>query len=226
MPRLNPALRLTLYLLLAAESIVFLLPLAWMVVTALKPIEQTMSVPPVWLPYRYSVEAGGEPVAVRLGKALDDGNVEVVAEQGGVVLTVPRASIRRTFTPRWGNFREAVRAMKRFSTYLRNTLLLCLLTVTGTVISSALAAYGFACIPWRGRKRVFLVALATMMIPFPVVMVPLYSLYRWLGWIGTLQPLWVGSFFASAFNVFLLRQFFMTIPKDLADAARVDGCGD
>jgi multiple sugar transport system permease protein len=65
-----------------------------------------------------------------------------------------------------------------------------------------------------------------MMIPFPVVMVPLYSLFRALGWIGTLQPLWVGSFCAGAFNVFLLRQFFRTIPQDLTDAARIDGCSE
>lgn len=222
----NPVLRLLLYLLLAAESILFLLPLVWMLVTALKPIEQTMAVPPTWAPWRYTVEVGAATVPVKLGKALEDGRIEVVAEADGAVMTVPHAAVRRRFAPRWGNFREAVFAMKHFGTYLRNTLLLCLLTVTGTVLSSALAAYGFACIPWRGRRRVFLVALATMMIPFPVVMVPLYCLYRWLGWIGTLQPLWVGSFFASAFNVFLLRQFFMTIPKDLGDAARVDGCSE
>jgi len=94
------------------------------------------------------------------------------------------------------------------------------------VFSSALAAYGFARIPWRGRNKVFVIALATMMIPFPVVMVPIYCLFRWVGWIGTLRPLWVGSFVAGAFNVFLLRQFFMTIPKDLSDAARIDGCSE
>jgi hypothetical protein len=101
-----------------------------------------------------------------------------------------------------------------------------MLTVVGTVASSALAAYGFARVDWRGRDKVFLVALATMMVPFPVVMVPMYCLFRWLGWIGTLKPLWVGSFFAGAFNVFLLRQFFMTIPKDLSEAARIDGCSE
>jgi multiple sugar transport system permease protein len=72
----------------------------------------------------------------------------------------------------------------------------------------------------------FMVCLATMMVPFPVVMVPIYCMFRWLGWIGTLKPLWVGSFFAGAFNVFLLRQFFMTIPKDLSEAARIDGCSE
>ncbi|RKX33490.1 MAG: carbohydrate ABC transporter permease [Verrucomicrobia bacterium] len=116
--------------------------------------------------------------------------------------------------------------MKYFPLYLKNTLILCFLTVIGTVFSSSLAAYGFSRIQWRGRNKVFLVALATMMIPFPVVMVPIYCMFRWLGWIGTLRPLWVGSFFAGAFNVFLLRQFFMTIPKDLSDAARIDGCSE
>jgi multiple sugar transport system permease protein len=89
-----------------------------------------------------------------------------------------------------------------------------------------MVAYGFSRLEWVGRDRLFGVLLATMMIPFPVVMVPLYSLFRWMGWVGTLQPLWVGSFFANAFNVFLLRQFFRTIPKDLSEAARIDGCGE
>jgi len=68
--------------------------------------------------------------------------------------------------------------------------------------------------------------LATMMIPFPVIMVPIYSLFKHLGWIGTFMPLWVPSFFAGAFNVFLLRQFFLTIPMDLTEAARIDGCNE
>ncbi len=76
------------------------------------------------------------------------------------------------------------------------------------------------------RDHVFAVLLATMMIPFPVVMVPLYAMFRALGWVGTLRPLWVGAFFSGAFNVFLLRQFFRTIPKELSEAARLDGCGE
>ena len=68
-------------------------------------------------------------------------------------------------------------------------------------------------IPFAGRNKMFVIALATMMIPFPVVMVPIYCLFRWVGWIGTLRPLWVGSFLAGALHVFLLRPFFITIPK-------------
>lgn len=129
-------------------------------------------------------------------------------------------------SPQWQNYPEAIREMRYFSSYLANTLYLCLLCTVGTVLSSALAAYGFARITWRGREFVFALVLATMMIPFPVVMVPLYNLFRDLGWIGSFKPLWVPSLFASAFNVFLLRQFFRTIPKELSEAAVIDGCSE
>lgn len=139
---------------------------------------------------------------------------------------VPTTAISSVVAPRWENFPAAVRAMGHFPRYTANTVLLCVLNVTGTVISSALAAYGFSRIEWRGREKVFGIALATMMVPFPVVMVPLYALFRALGWVGTLQPLWVGAFFANAFNVFLLRQFFRNIPKELSEAAWIDGCSE
>jgi multiple sugar transport system permease protein len=187
-----------------------LIPLLWMISTGLKPIEQTMSMPPTWIPYRSYVQKDG-------------GLTEI---QPADVDKYPAAQIVRKTAPRWENFKNAILAMRMFGTYLRNTLILCLLNVIGTVASSALAAYGFSRIDWRGRDKMFLVCLATMMVPFPVVMVPVYCLFRWLGWIGTLKPLWVGSFFAGAFNVFLLRQFFMTIPKDLSEAARIDGCSE
>jgi multiple sugar transport system permease protein len=116
--------------------------------------------------------------------------------------------------------------MGYFWRYAANTLFLCVMNVIGTVASSALAAYGFSRIEWKGRDRLFLVLLATMMIPFPVIMVPIYSLFKNLGWIGTFRPLWVPSFFAGAFNVFLLRQFFLTLPTDISEAARIDGCSE
>lgn len=224
--RRGPIARLLLYTALLGGSAVFLLPLMWMLSTALKPVEQTMSLPPTWLPYRYEADVDGARRAVRLGPEKGEERREVVLEDTGEVRTVAATAITRKIAPRWGNFPAAIRAMKEFPRYLANTLLLCFLTVVGTVISSAFAAYGFSRIAWRGRNTVFLIVLATMMIPFPVVMVPVYSLFRWLGWIGTLKPLWVGSFCAAAFNIFLLRQFFLTIPKDLSEAARMDGCGE
>lgn len=107
---------------------------------------------------------------------------------------------------------------------LANTLFLCVMVVTGVTLSSLVIAYGFAFLDFRGRNGLFAVTLATMMIPFPVTMIPLYLLYRDLRWIGTFKPLWVTSWFGSAFFIFLLRQFLLGLPKDLLDAARIDGC--
>lgn len=219
--------RALIYGALLAGAVFFLFPLVWMLSTSLKPLDQTMRMPPTWIPYGYQVERGGQMVWVNPAGALpDQGGVRVVAEQTGEAFEVPISQLHKRVRLRWENFGQAIHAMKYFPLYLRNTLLLCLLNVVGAVFSSALAAYGFSRINWRGRNRVFLLVLATMMIPFPVTMVPLYGLFRWLGWIGTLQPLWVGSFTAGAFNIFLLRQFFMTVPKDLSDAARIDGCSE
>ena len=141
-------------------------------------------------------------------------------------IEVPRDALTKSIDPRFENFGRSIDEMGTFRTYLFNTLALCFLTVIGTVISSALVAYGFSRIDWPGRDKLFGVVLATMMIPFPVLMVPLYALFREMGWVGTLRPLWVPFFFAGAFNVFLLRQFFMTIPRDMTEAARIDGCSE
>jgi multiple sugar transport system permease protein len=113
-----------------------------------------------------------------------------------------------------------------FLTYLGNTLLVALLSVLGTLTSSSLVAYGLSRIQWRGRTTLFNITLATLMVPFPVLMVPLYGVFRSLGWLGTLLPLWLPAFFGGAFNIFLLRQFFLTIPGELSDAARIDGCSE
>lgn len=112
----------------------------------------------------------------------------------------------------------------RFPLYLRNTLIIAFLSVTGMVVSSAIVAFGFARLEWRGRGPMFVVVLATMMVPFPVLMGPLYLIFRELGWIGTLRPLWVPAWFGGAFNIFLLRQFFLGIPRELDEAAQIDGC--
>lgn len=110
--------------------------------------------------------------------------------------------------------------------YARNTVIIAGLFVVGAVFSSSLAAYSFAKLRWRGRNVAFAIVLCTMMVPFSVVMVPQYEVFRQLGWIGTSLPLWVPSFFGIPFYIFLLRQFYITIPNELLDAARIDGCSE
>ena len=222
--------QIIIYFVLIGGALLFSMPLLWMLSTALKPIEQTMSMPPSWLPFRYYVQVDGQKTAVKLRRKIgvkpEKMKIELEPEAGGKKFIVPVKSVEREVEFRWENFADAIKAMRYFPKYLRNTLLLCFLTVAGTVISSSLAAYGFSRIMWRGRDKVFLILLATMMIPFPVIMVPMYCLFRYLGLIGTLTPLWIGSFCAGAFNVFLLRQFFIGLPQSLSDAARIDGCNE
>ena len=177
---LTRPLKVLLICCLLFSAWAFLAPMLWMLSTSLKPLNETMTLPPVWIPSEIQ----------------------------------------------WRNYPDAIAAMGHFWRYAGNSLFLAIMTVIGTVTSSALAAYGFSRIEWKGRDKVFVILLATMMIPFPVVMVPLYSLFKSLEWIGTFKPLWVPAFLAGAFSVFLLRQFFLTLPKDMAEAARIDGCNE
>ncbi len=127
------------------------------------------------------------------------------------------------------NYTEALEAMPPETdhglVYLRNTLVLVVMSVVGTLLSSSLVAYGFARLRFPGRELLFRLLLATMMLPGAVTLLPRFLLFRSLGWVGTLYPLWVPAFFASAFNVFLLRQFFSQIPGELEDAGKIDGAG-
>lgn len=113
-----------------------------------------------------------------------------------------------------------------FLTYAKNTLVICVTTMVGAVLSCSLVAYSFAKLRWPGRDALFVVVLATMMLPGQVTMIPVFAIFRWLGWIGSYKPLIVPSFLGSAFFIFMLRQFFLTIPQELSDAARVDGAGE
>ncbi|MEA2549960.1 MAG: multiple sugar transport system permease protein [Chloroflexota bacterium] len=108
----------------------------------------------------------------------------------------------------------------------RNTLIYAVPAVIGTVVSCSLVAYGFALVQWRGRNTMFLIVLATMMLPSQVTLIPLYVIYAKLGWINTYLPLLVPTFLGSPFFIFLLRQFFMGMPKELIDAARLDGASE
>jgi len=108
--------------------------------------------------------------------------------------------------------------------YLKNTLTITVMTVIGTVLSSSMAAFAFARLRAPGKDALFVLVLATLMLPGQVTMIPAFIIFRSLGWYDTLLPLIVPSFFGSAVFVFLIRQFFLTLPNDLEDAARIDGC--
>lgn len=128
--------------------------------------------------------------------------------------------------PRWSNYWEAWN-IDRFSLYALNTVGRYAIPVTiGSVVSNAFVAYGFSRVRWPGREIVFSVCLMTMMIPGQVTMVPMFIIFKRLGWVNSYRPLVVPSFFAGAYTIFMLRQFFRTIPTELSDAARIDGAGE
>ncbi len=133
-------------------------------------------------------------------------------------------------SPQWQNYPDMWNALP-FATFFFNSAKLALLNTVGALVSCSMAAYAFAVLRFRFREPLFALLLITLIIPFQVVLIPNFVLYRLLphpfsasgNWIGTQEPLWVGAFLGGAFGTFLLRQFFLAIPHELADAARVDG---
>lgn len=143
-------------------------------------------------------------------------------------LMSPQQSLTRDLWPHpfeWGNYAEVFR-QEPILRYAWNTVLYASLASIGVVLSCVPVAYALSRMAWRGRQVVFLIVIATMMLPAQVTIVPLYIIFVRLGWIGSLKPLIVPAFFGDAFSIFLLRQFFLTIPQELIDAAKVDGANE
>ncbi|MCP4248898.1 MAG: carbohydrate ABC transporter permease [bacterium] len=194
--------RPAVFLFVVLAAFVFALPLVWMVATSLKPQDELTTTGLALLPedpsnlaqYAYENYYGPRPLPDPAGAPQTQGRPGVLTNKN-----------------------------VNFLLFLRNTLIVAVLSVSGMVISSAVVAYGFSRVHWRGRGVFFAIMLATLMVPFPATMIPTYFIFKHLGWVGTLRPLWVPAWFGGAFNIFLLRQFFLQIPQELSDAARLDG---
>lgn len=133
-----------------------------------------------------------------------------------------------TFLPeswQWSNYKDIFDTLQ-FGTLYGNSLFIGGMTVIGTLLSSSLVAYGFARYKGKGRNVWFMLLLSTMMLPYPAIMIPQFILFSKMNWIDTFLPLIVPAFFGSAYNIFLLRQFFTTLPDELFDAGRIDGCSE
>ena len=242
------------HLTLLAGSLLFLLPFAWLISTSLKPDDEQAAFPPIWIPTQQQTigtikgadglpaklsdwlpKGSAAPVRVAEITDLPSGQVKVQgispATYASQTFVAERTDLKkiRHVSPRWENYSEALAYLPPEThfgaVFLGNTLFLTLMQVLGTLVGSSLVAFAFARLKWPGRDALFVVLLATMMIPGAVTMMPRFLIFRSLGWIDTLSPLWVPAFFGSAFHIFLLRQFFMSIPTELEDAAKIDGCG-
>lgn len=172
----NQVSRWLLRLFIIAICAPYIIPLLWMLSTALKTSEQVVAFPPEWIP---------RPVAVR-------------------------------------NFVLAVTKID-FVTYLTNTVIVVAFSVVGTLISCVLCAYGFSKLQWKGRETLFYITIATMMLPFPATLIPTFLIFARIGLINTLTSLWILQFLGSPYFIFLLRQFYRTVPNAYLDAARIDG---
>lgn len=124
---------------------------------------------------------------------------------------------------RWLNYPEALSA-RPFGLWTRNSMITAGMSVLGHCLSATLVGYAFSRLRWRGRDVLFLVMLSALMLPTEVTLIPQFLIFRQLGWVNTLYPLFVPTFFGGAFNIFIMRQFMVMLPKELDDAARIDGC--
>lgn len=232
---------------LLSLSIIFMLPFAWLVLTSLKSESHMNRFPPEWVPKGRYVEVSPgkwaevvrEEVIQYAPDEFDDSGklkprvrlksrVDLVDLLGRPLAEQPSRTIdSKLIVDRTRpTLRHYVKGLSSFSfdLFLQNTLFIAVFAVIGTVLSCSWVAYGFSILEWPGRDKVFWLMLSTMMLPGQVTMIPLFLIFKHLGWINTYLPLIVPAFLGNAFFIFLLRQFFLTIPRDLIDAARVDGC--
>jgi multiple sugar transport system permease protein len=231
----------------------FLVPFIWMLVTSVKSDQDVFHTPPRWLPYdNVTVNVGGgqlplynvktengvkQLALVKIvegtGTFLDPQNptqeLQYEIQQGTTKIAEPIMHI----SFRWRNFPEAMERGSRpgvgasFWVYFKNSLIIAFFTILGTLLSNTPVAYAFARINFPGRDLLFIIVLATLMLPYQVTIIPLYLFFNdYLHWGNTFLPLLVPAFFANAWDVFLLRQFFRTIPEEMCDAARVDGASE
>lgn len=221
----------------------YLMPLAYGFLTSLKTEAQISDPSAPVMPYEASkYEYEGQSYDV-YSVPLADGSLESLAlvkkgressefvnpsnPEAGLVTWEGRwrtLTPAREFSPNWSNYPEAYDKI-HFGVLLRNTLMYCIITTILAVSSAAFVSYGFARYDFPFKNVLFIVLIATIILPPQVTLVPQYAFFTRIGWTGTWLPLIVPTAFANAYNVFLLRQYFMTIPRDMDEAAMIDGAG-
>ncbi|HZU87254.1 MAG TPA: carbohydrate ABC transporter permease [Anaerolineaceae bacterium] len=219
--------------------LVVITPLLWMMSSALKSKDAVSTFPPQLVPqeqytvnvngidaYMYDIPVDGQMRQLALtDKTAGLGtfvNPENPEEQYQLKVADGKRSTQVIL--HFENFYLAMTKVP-FGRYLINTLTIVIFATFGTLVSCTLVAYGFSRFRARGLKTLFLVLLSTVMLPPQVTLIPTFIIFKQIGWYDTLLPLIVPAFFANAWDVFLLRQFFLSLPLELDDAARIDGCG-
>jgi len=225
-------------IVLTLGAIVIFMPIAFMFGTSLKDKTQLKMFPPPILPYTYTtVLVNGEQRPL-YATTTEDGKKDLALIKkapGGkgtfvdpknpakqYTLIIKSQTQLRHLVFHWENYKEAFESQP-FGLYFINTCIVVFVSMFGMLVSSAMVAYGFSRFRSKVLNVLFFVMLATIMLPSQVRMIPMYIFFRNIGWVDTLLPLVVPAFFANAYDVFLLRQFFMSIPLEMDDAAKIDG---
>jgi multiple sugar transport system permease protein len=226
-------------LMLTLGASLVMMPLVWMISTSLKSEDEASSFPIEWIPqdvvkvnlggsrsyFLYNMTVDGEVKQLAMFKK-QPGNKAIFVDPANpekqYVASLVGAERVQKFNLHWDNY---VRAMTQvpFLAYLVNTMKIVLPTTIGTLASCILVAYGFSRFRAPGLNFFFLILLSTIMLPSQVTLIPTFVLFQRLGWYDTFWPLIIPSFFANAWNVFLLRQFFMSVPIEMDEAAKIDG---
>jgi multiple sugar transport system permease protein len=231
--------KLGVTLFTASLAMIFLMPLLYMVLTSLKDSDQMNALnAPVWPATAESYIASDGTQYTVYSVPMPNGTQSLALEKPGRISSTfidPKTGNEvtwegnwRSLSPVWNltfdwqNFSDVINVLN-FPLLLRNTLLVSVLGTIGAVSSAVLVAYGFARFKMPGKNGLFLVLIMTIMLPFQVTLIPQYMGFFAIGWTGTLFPLIVPNFFANAYNVFLLRQYFLTLPRELDEAAQMDG---
>lgn len=242
-----------LWLMMLVGSIPILIPFYWMLLNSVQSRDKTDMYPPQWLPvqtYWYVTDASGPKREIFPPIKEEGGKTQVRYVDGDATkVWVPTGSVQKVekIEPRWKTYKNVFAKTgdtaagdvyeekplrlrdlfkgESFGRYAVNTLLIALLCVYGQVISCSLVAFGFARMRFWGRNVLFMLMLATMMIPAQIYAIPAFMIYKTLGWVDTYLPLIVPAWMGGAFFVFLFRQFFMGIPLEMDEAARMDGAG-
>lgn len=225
-------------IVLAAGAIFITIPLLFMISTSLKDRNQLRTSPPPIIPWDaiytlidgkeeplFEVIINGETREMALVKNRPGGLgifVDPVDPEMSEELVIKDQKALREVVLHWENYPEALTSVP-FDRYLINTLIITFGSMIDMLISSSFVAYGFSRFRAKGLNILFIVLLSTIMLPSQVTLIPVYVFFQKIGWIDTLFPLIVPAFFANAYDVFLLRQFFMTVPLELDDAAKIDG---
>ncbi len=226
------------FILLTLGSIAILLPLVWMLTTSLKARENATEFPPTWIPqesikfnyngrnyFVYDIPVEGETKRLGLLKK-QPGGMGIFFELDNpdiqYSLKIEDGKRAKETIIHWENYKIGLTIVP-FARYIWNTIIIVVTTTIGVLLSCTLVAYGFSRFRAKGINILFLLLLSTIMLPAQVTLIPTFVLFQKIGWYDTFLPLIVPSFFANAWDVFLLRQFFMTVPIEMDEAARIDG---